>query len=84
MPRLSMTAEENARKLMKAMFDAGCRADEWVKAARIDQIAIEDAGIDERAEVEAAMEHAGKHGWIEDGPSKETFKFTQDGVNAGA
>jgi hypothetical protein len=75
------TPEENAKRLMRDLVARKLKPNDVIQRSRLQRIAIA-AGID-GAEQIAAIEFAGKHDWIGDGPRPGMLVLTQDGYDAG-
>ena len=71
------TAEENARRLLRALVGTGHQAEVAIPKAQVQTIATE-AGID-GDDQDAALRSAGARGWIADGPRDGTAVITRDG-----
>ena len=72
-----VTAEENARRLLKALVGAGHQAEVAIPNAQVQTTATE-AGIDLNDQ-DAALRSAGVKRWIADGPRAGTVVITRDG-----
>jgi hypothetical protein len=79
--RTVATPEENAKRLMRDLGARKQKPNDVIQSLQLQRIAI--ASEIDGAEQIAAIEYAGKHDWIGDGPRPGTVVLTQDGWDTG-
>ena len=75
-------SEENARRLMKILRDAGCTPEESIQVTQVQVWAVENGFSDLLKE---ALVAAGERGWIDDNsdPGDGRIRITPEGWDSG-
>ena len=75
-------SEENARRLMKILRDAGCTPEESIAIAQVQVWAVQNGFSDL---LEEALVAAGERGWIDDNsdPNDGKMRITRQGWENG-